>query len=186
MKFKGFTGTLAKNLSYRLSMKGDVLANGSEIDERYIAIVHKKDCPEYVSEKDGKTYIDPSNAPAIKDMSGHSTTKLVYGCWKKRKVSERGTYVELDNGKETFVSTGDYYQCNVYFVNNGRVYKASIRRFDSPTMRALFAIQNIEHSEKRSTSYEEKLDIRLLNDAITREQHDSMLSKWQETKKTLV
>lgn len=137
MKFKGFTGTLAKHLSYRLSKPGDVLADGSDIDERYIVIVHKKDCPTY--EKDGTTYIDPQNAPAIADMSGHSTTKMVHGCWKKRKVSKRGTYVELDNGKETFVSTGYYYQCNVYFANNGRVYKASIRRFDSPTMRALFA-----------------------------------------------
>ena len=54
MKFSGLTGSLAKNLSYRLSKQGDKLADGSDVDERYVVIVHKKDCPTY--EKEGNQY----------------------------------------------------------------------------------------------------------------------------------
>jgi hypothetical protein len=113
-----------------------LLSDGSEVDERYIVVVHKKDCPTY--EKDGTTYIDPQNAPAIKDMSGHSTSRMVYGCWKKRKADDfRG--VILDSGERIFDEV--YFTCNVYFGNNGRIYRASMKRKNTPEMQEKFEAQ---------------------------------------------
>jgi hypothetical protein len=179
MKFSGLNGTLAKHLSYRLSKEGDVFANGDEIDERYIVIVHKKDCPVY--EKNNHKYIDPSEAPAISDMTGHSTTKMVYGCIKKRKAGEnKGVKVVDDNRQTDFIYDEEYFTTNVYFGSNGRVYRASLRRKNTPQMRARFEVQEIENKEKRELSYLEDIAIQLQHKAIDQTEHDRLAKRFNE------
>jgi hypothetical protein len=180
MKFKGFNGKLAKNLGYRESIQGDVYLDGTPVHQNYTVIVKKNDCRHYENEF-GQKFYDPEGVSAIKDMTGHSRTNLIYGAWKKRKVNEiTGNTVEMDDGRRTFITTGEYFQCTVYFVLKGQVYRASMKRMDTPKMRALYEIQEIEHEQKSCMEFDKKMDIHLKHDSIDKKTHQERVSTWKE------
>lgn len=125
MKFKGHNFRPVHNLLSRLSKEGDTYANGDPVPHGHYVVVKPEDCT-FLRKEGNANIFETRNAKCIDDMTGHSLTNMFYGKWKLRH-SERGTVVDnLDTG--SFDIAHEYFQCTVYMMQRGRVYKASIQR----------------------------------------------------------
>jgi hypothetical protein len=129
MIFKGMKFKKSNNLLSRKSKVGDLYADGTQVPEHHSVVVRVKDCEHVNTDGLVDTY-KTDNAPSITDMTGHSLTNMFYGKWKRRS-STCGVWVDnLDKNRPEIAM--DYYQCTVYLIQNGRVYKASIQRAITP------------------------------------------------------
>jgi hypothetical protein len=114
MIIKGIKVKRSKTIGYRMANpETDRDTAGNPVPSNYVAFVKISDCK--VEKKEGKNYYDPKDAPNI--PVGYGGTYYGYGEDTLRR-SERGVWI---NNKLCY----EYYQYNVYFVQDGRVYMAS-------------------------------------------------------------
>lgn len=125
MRFKGLDFKKSRNHLARMSKDGDKYFDGTPVPKHHQVVVLARHCA-FKGTCLGRTLLNPNDAPHIKDMTGHSLTNMFYGVWKRR-ISNRGTWVYNLDTKQSEVAY-EYYQCTVYMMKNGEVYKASIKR----------------------------------------------------------
>lgn len=127
MVFKGMKFRYATDLLYRLSNGKDEYINGGVIKPHHVVVVKIKDCAKLdISPNDHNLRYNTDDAKAISDIRSHGLTNMIYGAWRRR-ASTKGTIVENIDTKRIEISH-DYFQCNVYLVKDGSVYKSSIKR----------------------------------------------------------
>lgn len=129
MRFKGLDFKKSRNHLARMSKDGDKYFDGKPVPKHHQVVVLVSQC-DFKGTCLGKTLYSTDNAPHIKDMTGHSLTNMFYGVWKRR-ISNMGTWVYNLDTKQSEIAY-EYYQCTVYMVKNGHVYKSSLKRAISP------------------------------------------------------
>ena len=81
---------------------------------------------------------DPKDAPCLPGLS-HSRTNMAYGPWRKRnrpinvwRKHKTGEVTFRNDPEGTLIDQLCYWTCPVYWVEDARVYRGTIQRYDEP------------------------------------------------------